>query len=1308
MSADSAEGHYLIDSFEQCAARHPNNIALVLEDGRTVTYKKLDALANDIAKVLSQYVMNDNISNIDTPKVFITMGRDTAFVASVLAILKVNAAYVPIDPSFPVDRQSYIFTHSKASLLLTDRESYKCAIELGVDLPLTFILDLKSGVIVDCSDTGIRVDDIKKEYWYSSYVRPERIYNDDRLFYILYTSGSTGKPKGVCVRQVSVKNTINYFRDEMGVNTRSVVMGLTTFNFDISVLEIFLPLTNGCQLVIVENQTRKNPFRIIELIEKYGINVFQATPTTYEMLLLAGWTGNSSIDFLVGGEAFRSSLLQFLENCKSFRNAYGPTETTIYSTCFNIPKHFSLKYKDDKSFKLPIGSAITETVLYLVKPQDSSNENAASCNDFQLDDSEGELWIGGIGVANGYHNAPELSTDRFLQDPFIVDSDQSHRVYRTGDLVKRHKIEGCDDIVYTFIRRLDDQVKVDGYRIELQEIENVFMKSNLVSKAVAVVRKNTLGLYIKTNLEFSHSLSEEEERDMLEKARRALTTYMIPKYIVYMQGDFPTSPTGKLDRNALPEYVKPTKLFGDDLDSKIDNADRLAVQTISSKKVTIINKIIDAVKISNGMTVGPNASIASVGIDSLGSIILVKVVSSTLGNISIDPTTLFAPEMTVKKFAFDLQKKILADKPDLLNQLNIDILNEGDIESANKNTDDSDTGDNGILSQSPIDVEFDKALASNITFAEGVRGIMTFFVLWNHYRAVGAPKQLSADTACFMIMTGFSTALQLRSTMQVLMVDNAMGKTKEDKEKSKYIFDIESKEFIIQQSPPFNWKSFLVSRLVGVLPIFYMAILLSIPYWYIQDNPKNANYYDNDRRICIGLYIFAMESWYMPECDGYGPNYIVYGSILVNVFIIYAFTRYFWTTFLQPRFFQLNTSRYIIPYGTYVFEEDMMHSSIYKTIPFASKVGIMLTKLTFNRTKTFDEALNYTIFWSTLVLGIFIAISYYGDFHVPVGTSLGPITLLPYFIGGAVSAAISECWLCAFWYERYYFNQSNEYTKQLNIKNDGANMKKFISDEENKYTEQQSSEFYHFQSNWLNYLYEKIMNSNDFIVWKKLKNLLKKSNEKSYFDYKKPYRQYLWQFLPDAIGALYGYLMFGIYNNNLIFIQYFINAVLPFILLIFLTVSFIQKGNYRKNISRFIVESPLLSFLGYISYTSYVFQREILEFYYFYFKYAFESNNGNATLRFTPSVNTRSLFREESMGMKFLAVLIHLIFCYLIQKYVQDTFISMLYVNTLKHINAPKVQKDVETTDKSLWKRLTKDRLKINIAGKIDLKPVAV
>ena len=282
---------FVVDYFEECVLQHPSNIALILADGNMVTYKTLNSLATIIQQLVFQTATNSHDSHL----VAVMTDRNVSFIVAMLGILKAGATYVPVDPSFPPDRQAHIFNHSKCAFLIIDQDSYSAAISLGVDLPPYILMDAR-GNCIDIKIPNIYVDRRVSENEIIAY---RSILAEERLAYVLYTSGSTGKPKGVMVKNIGVINIINWFADQLGVNTQSRVMGLTTFCFDISVLEMCVPLTRGAALVLAPSALQKDPFQLLELMAMTGVTVFQATPTTYEMMLATGWTGSKTVDFLV-------------------------------------------------------------------------------------------------------------------------------------------------------------------------------------------------------------------------------------------------------------------------------------------------------------------------------------------------------------------------------------------------------------------------------------------------------------------------------------------------------------------------------------------------------------------------------------------------------------------------------------------------------------------------------------------------------------------------------------------------------------------------------------------------------------------------------------------------------------------------------------------------------------------------------------------------------------------------------------------------------------------------------------------------
>ena len=807
---------FVIESIETEAYKRPNAVALLLEDGRKLSYRELSMKSDEISSILNGILQMDQYLSPDlNPLVTVMMNRDVGFIVSILGIIKSGAAYVPVDPTFPPDRQSHILTHSKSSILLIDKESMHQSISLNVSMPQNvFIVDAKTGIIIDRHDHPITA---------STTFRRLSI-NKDSLAYVLYTSGSTGKPKGVMVKNIGVANIIDWFANALNVNYESKVLCLTTFCFDISVLEMFVPLTRGAVLVLADSSTQKDPFHLIDLLKLTGVTVFQATPTTYEMMLATGWTGDESIDFLVGGEAFRPSLNVISNRCRSLRNVYGPTETTIWSSSYTIPRGFI-------SSSVPIGKPISDTTFYVVKTkEDSDFSNWTLVND----NEEGELWIGGVGVAKGYLHAANLTADKFLPNPF-----GSGTVYRTGDIVR---CLNTGD--YIFVRRMDEQVKINGFRIELQEIESVYMKHDKVDQAVSLVRNGKLVVYLKLKTSDS-SISQKQWLENIKVfVSRSLTYYMVPTYTMVVP-TFPMTANGKLDKNKLPDpnemhststigdnEVKGDMIIQDEKECDSDQSDStLLNRYINSKHnsnpvTSVASHLCKIVEKLKGVKTNMYFTFASLGVDSLTAVMFVKQISDNFGGIRIDPSLVFAPGMTIQLFAVKLEEKLIAEKPEIFEKLGItkscDISHEHTSRNSMLSGGSDFESEDGNARPLEIDAAFEVCIASNLRLIEGVRGVFALLILWDHYHPQDVPLSgtWGTDTGLFVLLSGFVTALQLRVS-------------------PKFELDPNTRKNVLQPRVKFNWFHFLVTRAMGIFPVLWFAMVLCAPFWYDQDNPKN-------------------------------------------------------------------------------------------------------------------------------------------------------------------------------------------------------------------------------------------------------------------------------------------------------------------------------------------------------------------------------------------------------------------------------------------------------------------------------------
>ncbi len=481
--------------FEERAASSPG--ALAARDFWTgATYKELDSRANRIAHLLVEAGVAPG------GLVGVCLGRHIDMLASLLAIWKAGAAYLPLDPDFPEERLSFIVGDSGIKALVTETK-LKDAISAGG----------LSRIYVD-QDKG------------TAESGPAVARLEDPPAYVLYTSGSTGKPKGVLVGHDSLANFLLGMVSELGISSSDVVVSVTTLSFDIAGLELFMPIVSGAQTVIATREEALDGKKLSHLLDASSATLLQATPATWQLLLEARWKGSPSFKALCGGEALPVDLARrLLPLVGSLWNMYGPTETTIWSTMERI---------ESADSPISIGRPIANTTAHIVDESLRSVPIGAS----------GELLLGGRGVARGYFKRPDLTSARFVPDPFSKEA--GARAYRTGDICRF----GPDGRIY-YQHRNDSQVKIRGFRIELGEIEAALSESGSVSSAVAAVKDFGGGDARLVGYFVPRDGREVEIAGLKAEVASRLPPYMIPQHFVRLD-KLPLTPNGKIDRKALP------------------------------------------------------------------------------------------------------------------------------------------------------------------------------------------------------------------------------------------------------------------------------------------------------------------------------------------------------------------------------------------------------------------------------------------------------------------------------------------------------------------------------------------------------------------------------------------------------------------------------------------------------------------------------------------------------------------------------------------------------------------------------------
>ncbi|MCC6499597.1 MAG: amino acid adenylation domain-containing protein [Anaerolineales bacterium] len=481
--------------------RTPEAVAIVF-NSQQMTYRELNERANQLARHLRSLGVSS-----ETP-VGISAERSAEMIVGLLAILKAGGAYIPLDPHFPQERIEYMLGASETHILLAQKGVYTAK----DDTQRVIYLDGDWDAISRNSSDNLSVK-----------TQPEN------LAYILFTSGSTGKPKGVQIPHRAVANFLASMRQIPGMKDSDRLLAVTTLSFDISVLEVFLPLTTGACVVVAPGEEIYDGAALIRRLSTGGITVMQATPATWQMLIEAGWQGDKNLKVLCGGEAMSKDLAAWLtSHAGSVWNMYGPTETTVWSTLCEITATTQV---------ITIGHPIANTKIYIL---DDNLEPAPI-------GVAGELYIAGDGVARGYLNQPDLTAERFLSDPF--DNAPGARMYKTGDQA-RYLANGQID----FLGRADFQVKIRGFRIELGEIEAVLNSHPNIRQAVVVAREDNpgdkrLAAYLISQAEYRPDIGE-----LRQFIKLKLPEYMIPSSFMFLE-EFPMTPNRKVNRKSLPAPV---------------------------------------------------------------------------------------------------------------------------------------------------------------------------------------------------------------------------------------------------------------------------------------------------------------------------------------------------------------------------------------------------------------------------------------------------------------------------------------------------------------------------------------------------------------------------------------------------------------------------------------------------------------------------------------------------------------------------------------------------------------------------------
>jgi amino acid adenylation domain-containing protein len=498
---DFGEKKTLQQSFEEQVVKTPDAIALVAH-GESVTYSQFNARANHFAYSLHELGVKagDVVALLST--------RSIAMMEALYGIIKSGAIYLPLDVESPEPRVNYMLKQAGAVILV---------VESSLETDKHFQVDRVASLEAIKTSFGGGCDE-----------NPRHTRSEDDLAYIIFTSGSTGLPKGVMNSHAGIFNRMQWMQERFNYGVGDVVLQKTPYSFDVSLVELFWPLQVGATLAVADHDSHKDPYQLDNQIREFNVNLIHFVPAMLASFLSMDINAQPSIKAVMcsGEELSLEHQEKFYKKYPdaTLYNMYGPTEAAVEVTFWECPRNYENKY-------VPIGTPVHNTKLYVVDDD---------CQQVPVG-LMGELWIGGDQVAEGYVGSPDLTAERFVSNPFDKGS-----IYKTGDYVRWSENGSLE-----YLGRKDFQVKINGVRIELSEIESALLKHEDIALCVATAEKKNSAVTYLQAFYSTKSGNKLDQNELIKHLKNYLPTYVVPTRL-YWTNDFILTSSGKIDRKKLP------------------------------------------------------------------------------------------------------------------------------------------------------------------------------------------------------------------------------------------------------------------------------------------------------------------------------------------------------------------------------------------------------------------------------------------------------------------------------------------------------------------------------------------------------------------------------------------------------------------------------------------------------------------------------------------------------------------------------------------------------------------------------------